>query len=38
MAYLEAAAEHALRKAGAVLLPEDFKLLPEAASDSSPDG
>lgn len=37
-AYLEAAAEHALRKAGAVLLPEDFKLQLEAAKDESPDG
>ncbi len=32
-AYLEAAAEHALRAAGAVLLPEDFKRQLDAARD-----
>ncbi len=37
-AYLEAAAEHALREAGAVVLPEDFKLQLGAARDESPDG
>lgn len=36
-AYLEAAAEHALRKAGAVLLPEEFKRqLDEAAATLAP--
>ena len=37
-AYLEAAAEHALRKAGAVLLPEDFRLQLEAVANDPPDG
>lgn len=35
-AYIEAAAEHALRKAGAVLLPEEFKAQLLAARDPTP--
>lgn len=35
-AYLEAAAEHALRKAGAVLLPDEFKRQLDAARESNP--
>ena len=34
-AYIEAAAEHALRKAGAVLLPDEFKAQLAAARDPS---
>jgi|GEM_PF-423597 len=36
-AYLEAAAEHALRKAGAVLLPEEFKRQLDEAAALPPD-
>lgn len=36
-AYLEAAAEHALRQAGAVLLPDEFKRQLEAAATPDPD-
>ena len=37
-AYLEAAAEHALRAAGAILLPEDFKQQLEAGTEEPPPG